>query len=98
MFGGRDPPTRGNTGGAVVEYSRLAFCDQNRTLRALRNHLIDPIIAVHNGRVVKCSHTRSFSYSTSGSKFTEPYSLREQKRLVTSSGGTRPGPRTSVLT
>ena len=40
----------------VVGYSRLAGSDEDRTLarlRALRNDLIDPIIAVHNGRVVK---------------------------------------------
>src|SRR6202166_2824585 len=40
----------------VVEYSRLAGADEDRTLarlRALRSDLIDPTIAVHNGRVVK---------------------------------------------
>jgi adenylate cyclase len=40
----------------VVGYSRLAGTDEDRTLarlRALRSDLIDPIIAVHNGRVVK---------------------------------------------
>src|SRR4029079_8770447 len=40
----------------VVGYSRLASADEDRTLarlRALRSDLIDPIIAVHNGRVVK---------------------------------------------
>lgn len=40
----------------VVGYSRLARADEDRTLarlRALRSDLIDPIIAVHNGRVVK---------------------------------------------
>ena len=40
----------------VVGYSRLAGSDEERTLarlRALRSDLIDPIIAVHNGRVVK---------------------------------------------
>jgi adenylate cyclase len=40
----------------VVGYSRLAGSDEDRTLarlRALRSDLIDPIIAVHNGRVVK---------------------------------------------
>ncbi len=39
----------------VVGYSRLAGADEDRTLarlRALRSDLIDPAIAVHNGRVV----------------------------------------------
>ena len=40
----------------VVGYSRLAGLDEDRTLarlRALRSDLVDPTIAVHNGRVVK---------------------------------------------
>ncbi|RUW59650.1 adenylate/guanylate cyclase domain-containing protein [Mesorhizobium sp. M7A.F.Ca.US.008.03.1.1] len=40
----------------VVGYSRLASVDEDRTLarlRALRSDLIDPIIAVHNGRLIK---------------------------------------------
>ena len=40
----------------VVGFSRLAGVDEDRTLarlRALRSDLIDPTIAVHNGRVVK---------------------------------------------
>jgi adenylate cyclase len=40
----------------VVGFSRLAGLDEDRTLarlRALRSDLIDPTIAVHNGRVVK---------------------------------------------
>src|ERR1700677_928246 len=40
----------------VVGFSRLAGADQDRVLarlRALRSDLIDPTIAVHNGRVVK---------------------------------------------
>ena len=40
----------------VVGYSRLAGADEDRTLarlRGLRSDLIDPIIAVHNGRIVK---------------------------------------------
>ena len=40
----------------VVGYSRLAGADEDRILarlRALRSDLIDPIIAVYNGRVVK---------------------------------------------
>ncbi len=40
----------------VVGYSRLAGTDEDRTLarlRALRSDLIDPTVAVHNGRIVK---------------------------------------------
>jgi adenylate cyclase len=40
----------------VVGFSRLAGADEDRTLarlRALRSDLIDPTIAVHNGRVIK---------------------------------------------
>jgi TolB-like protein/class 3 adenylate cyclase len=40
----------------VVGYSRLVGADEDRTLarlRALRSDMIDPTIAVHNGRVVK---------------------------------------------
>ena len=40
----------------IVGYSRLAGADEDRLLariRALRSDLIDPIIAVHRGRVVK---------------------------------------------
>jgi adenylate cyclase len=40
----------------IVGFSRLASVDEERTLarlRALRSDLIDPTIAVHNGRVVK---------------------------------------------
>jgi class 3 adenylate cyclase len=40
----------------LVGYSRLAGADADRThagLRALRSGLIDPTIAVHNGRVIK---------------------------------------------
>src|SRR5262245_61687913 len=40
----------------VVGFSRLAGSDEERTLarlRALRSDVIDPTIAVHNGRVVK---------------------------------------------
>ena len=40
----------------VVGFSRLAGADEDRTLarlRALRSDLIDPTIAVHNGRMVK---------------------------------------------
>ncbi len=40
----------------VVGYSRLTGADEERTLarlRTLRSDLIDPVIAVHNGRLVK---------------------------------------------
>ena len=40
----------------IVGYSRLAAADEDRTLarlRTLRSDLIDPILAVHHGRVVK---------------------------------------------
>ena len=40
----------------VVGFSRLTGADEDRTLarlRALRSDLIDPTVAVHNGRVVK---------------------------------------------
>ena len=40
----------------VVGYSRLAGVDEERTLarlRTLRSDLIDPVISVHRGRVVK---------------------------------------------
>src|SRR6202789_3997218 len=40
----------------VVGYSRLTGADEDRTLarlRALRSDLVDPTVAVHNGRVVK---------------------------------------------
>ncbi|TIT76279.1 MAG: adenylate/guanylate cyclase domain-containing protein, partial [Mesorhizobium sp.] len=40
----------------VVGYSRLASADEDLTLarlRTLRSDLIDPTIAVHNGRVIK---------------------------------------------
>jgi len=40
----------------VVGFSRLAGADEDRTLarlRALRSDLVDPTIAVHNGRVIK---------------------------------------------
>src|ERR1700691_3682213 len=40
----------------VVGFSRLTRADEDRTLarlRALRSDLVDPTIAVHNGRVFK---------------------------------------------
>ena len=42
----------------VVGYSRLAGADEDRTLarlRGLRSDLIDPAIAAHHGRIVKCT-------------------------------------------
>jgi hypothetical protein len=60
----------------VVGYSRLAGADEDRTLarlRALRSDLIDPIIAVHHGRV----------------SWTVPSSPRSISRLGFSRNGTR---------
>ena len=40
----------------VVGYSRLACADEDRILerlRALRSDLIDPMIAVHHGRIIE---------------------------------------------
>ena len=40
----------------VVGYSRLVGADEDRTLarlRTLRSDLIDPTVAIHNGRIVK---------------------------------------------
>jgi adenylate cyclase len=40
----------------VVGYSRLAGADEDRILarlRALRSDLIDPMIAVHHGRIIE---------------------------------------------
>src|ERR1700733_10159443 len=40
----------------VVGYSRLAGADEGRTLsrlRALRSDLVDPVVSVHHGRIVK---------------------------------------------
>jgi hypothetical protein len=54
----------------VVGFSRLASSDEERTLarlRALRSDLIDPTIAVHNGRVVKANRRRS-SLSSAASR------------------------------
>jgi adenylate cyclase len=47
----------------VVGFSRLTGTDEERTLarlHALRSDLIDPMIAVHNGRVVKRTGTSFF--------------------------------------
>ena len=46
----------------VVGFSRLTGADEDRTLarlRALRSDLVDPTIAVHNGRVVKRTGDRA---------------------------------------
>ena len=51
-----DPETRSLLAADVVGFSKLAGSDEERTLarlRALRSDLIDPTIAVHNGRIVK---------------------------------------------
>jgi class 3 adenylate cyclase len=40
----------------IVGYSRLAGAEEERTLarlRALRSDLIDPLVALHHGRIVK---------------------------------------------
>jgi class 3 adenylate cyclase len=53
---GRNPEARGDLGIRLVGYSRLAGADEDRILarlRALRSDLIDPIISVHHGRIVK---------------------------------------------
>jgi hypothetical protein len=54
----------------VVGYTRLAGSDEDRTLarlRALRSDLIDPTIAVHNGRVLKVPVTEaSLSFGACG--------------------------------
>jgi adenylate cyclase len=52
----RRPETRSLLAADVVGFSKLAGFDEERTLarlRALRSDLIDPTIAVHNGRIVK---------------------------------------------
>jgi hypothetical protein len=53
----------------VVGYSRLAGADEDRILarlRALRSDLIDPIISVHHGRVVKLTGDGSIIEFRSG--------------------------------
>ena len=48
----------------IVGFSRLAGADEDRILarlRALRSDLIDPVISVHNGRVVKRPATAYWS-------------------------------------
>jgi hypothetical protein len=53
---GGDPETRSLLAADVVGFSKLAGSDEERTLarlRALRSDLIDPTIALHNGRIVK---------------------------------------------
>jgi adenylate cyclase len=39
----------------VVGYSRLAGADEDRILARLQTLRIDPTIAVHHGRIVKCT-------------------------------------------
>jgi hypothetical protein len=59
----------------VVGYSRLAGADEDRALarlRAIRSDLIDPIIAVHNGRVVKRSSAFRPSVTASSNGKTPP--------------------------
>ena len=54
----------------VVGYSRLAGADEERILarlRALRSDLIDPIVAVHRGRVVKRTGDGTISSSAAWS-------------------------------
>ena len=56
----------------IVGYSRLAGADEDRILarlRALRSDLIDPIIAVHHGRIVK--RTGDGSNSSFGALLTQ---------------------------
>jgi adenylate cyclase len=53
---GGDPETCSLLAADVVGFSKRAGSDEERTLarlRALRSDLIDPTIAVHNGRIVK---------------------------------------------
>ena len=52
----RDEETRGDASCDIVGYSRLTGADEELTLarlRILRSDLIDPTIAIHNGRVIK---------------------------------------------
>ena len=53
---GRNPQACSDLVSDVAGYSRLTGADEDRTLarlRTLRSDLIDPIISVHHGRVVK---------------------------------------------
>ena len=53
----------------VVGYSRLAGADEDRTLarlRALRSDLIDPTIAVHQGRIVRRTNCKPKSGNQAG--------------------------------
>jgi len=64
----------------VVGYSRLAAADEDRILarlRALRSDLIDPTIAVHNGRIVKrTGDGRSSNSAASSMRFAAPSKCR----------------------
>ena len=69
----------------VVRYSRLATADEDRTLarlRALRSDLIDPTIAVHNGRAMRGRDT-----------FREMYIAELQAQRRGLKGGVGPSPR-----
>ena len=53
---GGNPETGRDFSLDVVGYSRLAGADEDRTLarlRALRSDLVDPVVSVHHGRIVK---------------------------------------------
>ena len=64
----------------VVGYSRLASEDEDRTLarlRALRSDLIDPTIAVHNGRVIKRTGDGALvEFRSVGTQFVAPSRCR----------------------
>jgi adenylate cyclase len=71
----------------VVGYSRLAGADEERTLAQLHSDLIDPIIAVHNERLVKrgvgegdSTPTRWRSVSLSTGRRDRPASYRPDRR------------------
>jgi class 3 adenylate cyclase len=64
----------------VAGYSRLAGVDEDRTLarlRTLRSDLIDPIISVHHGRVVKRPAT---ARSLSSAAWSTPCAARSKSR------------------
>jgi adenylate cyclase len=62
----------------VVGYSRLAGADEDRTLarlRALRSDLIDPIISVHHGRIVKRTGATPGCHPNVASSFASAFRL-----------------------
>ena len=64
----------------VAGYSRLAGADEDRTLarlRTLRSDLIDPIISVHHGRVVKRTGA---ARSSSSAAWSTPCAARSKSR------------------